>query len=225
MKKLIDFLRPSPFLGYQVVVYAVIYGALGWWIKLQTDHTPDYALAYSISTGFAFMVGILTGTQVFYLINLLFLRYLRGIKARLEYTRDLLGLPPWEPSGGKAPLLVRLVTWSYVVAIVAGAMSSSVAVCTLAVLYVTGFPNWADAFSQLLIGLGILGLGVSVGLLQCYWLDRQAGQLQSEAIAHVSKTRSIERVSDGVEAVATAEQGEKLVGTLTGVRGRVLATA
>lgn len=225
MKTLIGFLRPSSFLGYPVVAYGVIFAMSDWWVKSLTDHTHDYALAYSLSTGFAFMLGILAGTQVFYLINLLFLRYLRAIQARLESIQDLLGLPPWEPSSNKASLFVRSITWSYVVAIVAGAMTASVAICTLVVLFAVGFPDWAHAFNRLLVGLGILALGLTVGFLQCYRLDRQVAQLESQAIARLREANGIERVSDGVVAVATVEKGEKWVGTLTGVRSGALTPA
>ena len=226
MKKLVDLFRPSEFLNYPIMGYGVVLGVATGLIKLWSGHTYDDALVHGLSMGLGVILGVLTGTQVFYWINTLFLRYIRAIKSDVERTLELMGSDSVSQTPTqKVPFRFRAVVWGYVRSIAAGAVASSVAGCHLVILLIIGSSDWVAAMFSFFVGLGVLTLGLSVGLMQCHRLDRQAKRLRRIAVEHLSGTEVIEPVSDGTEVVTAMRTGEKWVGTLTGVRGKALTSA
>ena len=79
------------------------------------------------------------------------------------------------------------MTWFQIMFTVAGAMTLWVATCHLVIRLLVGFPDWIASLFALLIGLGMLALGVSVGFLQWYLLDRQAKYLRRTVVAPLQR--------------------------------------
>ena len=226
IKKLVDLFRPSEFLNYPIMGYGVASGVVGGWIKLWSEHTYDDALVYGLSMGLAVILGVLTGTQVFYRINALFLRYIRAVRSDVECTLEpVSSYPVSQASTQKTPFPFRAVVWGYVMCVATGAVASCMSGGHLVILLVIGSPDWAAPLFSLFTGLGILVLGLSVGLLQCRRLELQAKRLRRITVEQLSEFKVAEPVSDGTEVVAVMRTGEKWVGTLTGVRGKALTVS
>ncbi|MCE2501544.1 MAG: hypothetical protein J4G13_11890 [Dehalococcoidia bacterium] len=207
------------------MVYGMVCGAFEGLIKLWSDQTYDYALAYGFSAGLSLVVGMLIGVQTFYLINLLLRRYIRAIRSHVDGTMELVGVDPAEQtSTSKIPFLFHAATWFQMGSTVLGAMVLWVSICHLVIRLLVGFPEWTASLFTAPIGLGMLVSGVSVGLIQCYQLDRQAKDLRRRVVAHLSEEADLEPVSDGTAVVTALQTGEKWVGSLTGFRSGVLRT-
>ena len=225
MQKIVDLLRPSRFLDYPMMVYGMLSGTLEGLIKLWGDYTYDYALAYGFSAGLSLVLGMLIGIQTFYWVNVVLLRYIRSIRSHVDGTMELVGLDPADQtSTSKVPFLFHAVTWFQIMFTVAGAMTLWVATCHLVIRLLVGFPDWIASLFALLIGLGMLALGVSVGFLQWYLLDRQAKYLRRTVVARFSDKTVLEPISDGTAVVTAMQTGEKWVGSLTGFRSGVPRT-
>ena len=223
MQKIADLLRPSGFLHYPIMVYGMVSGTLEGLVKLWGDHTYDFALAYGFSAGLSLVLGMLIGAQTFYWVNVLLLRYIRSIRSHVDGTMELVGFDPVDQtSTSKVPFLFHAVTWFHMIFTVVGAMTLWVSTCHLVIQLAVGFPEWVASVFSLLVGLGMIALGVSVGLLQCYQLDRQAKNLRRTVVAHLSEKAVLEPVSDGTAVVTAMRTGEKWVGSLTGFRSEAL---
>lgn len=230
MKTLINFFRPSPWLGYLFVVCGIVFGTTEGWIRLWGGHAYDDALAYGLAVGLAVIFGIFVAVWAIYVIALAFGHYLRAISTRSQRTRELLGLPPrGRKSSSKVSSVIRtvlrVVVYGCAAMIAAGVTTFSVVVCRLVILLVVGFPDWKSPLFLLVIGLAaaVLVSGLFLGFLYCYLLDQLAKRLQSRAVANLNETAIAERVADGSEVVATVEKGERLVGKLAGRRREALS--
>lgn len=229
MRKLFDFLRPSPFLDYPILVYATLAGVIEGVFQLWhgDGQTHDYALAYGLSAGLSVIFGLLLGISMFYWINALFLRYLRKIGSHLERTSELLGAPrPTDetPASRTVSKRFRAITWCHILLTAGGSGCVCVSLCFLLIRLVIGFPDWTAELQPLFAGLVIVTLGIGVGLLQSSWLDYQARRLRQIAVARLGEEKVSGTFSGGAAVLATMQEGERWVGNLTGVRGRVLTT-
>ena len=229
MRKLFAFLRPSPFLGYPILVYATFFGVVEGVFQLWhgDGQTHDYALAYGLSAGLSVILGLLMGVRMFYGINALFLRYLLKIKSHLEYTEKLVGSPrpTYEtPASRSVSKMFRVTTWCHVLLSAGGLGCFCASLCSLLIKLAIGFPDWTIELRTLFGGLAIFTLGIAIGLLQSAWLDYQVRRLRRIVVAQLSEEKVAGASSGGAAVVATMQEGEKWVGNLTGVRGGALTT-
>ncbi len=226
MQKIVGLLRPAPFLGYPIAIYAIVWGTAEGVNKLWHGDTYDYALAYGFGMGLSVVLGILAGTSTAYGVSAVVLRYLRSIRSHVDETMQLAGLDREDGTDrSRAPFLFRVLTWACIISTVAGAEIVWIAFFRLSIHLLVGFPEWSIGLVALICGLALFGPGVSVGLLQCYQLDRQAKSARRAVIAHLNENAVVEPVSDGAEVVTAMQTGEKFVGNLTGFRGGALITA
>ena len=224
-----DFLRPSPFLNYPILLYATFVGVVDGVFQLWhgDGQTHDYALAYGMSAGLSVVLGLLLGMRMFYWINALFIRYLKKISAYLDSTEELMGSPSQTDetlASGTVSKLFRAMTWCHILLSSGGSAYFCVSLCFLLIRLAIGFPDWTAELRSLFVGSSIMASGIVVGLLQSAWLDYRARKLRRIAVARLGEERVSGTFSDGAAVVATMQEGEKWVGNLTGVRGGVLTT-
>ena len=229
MPKLLDLLRPSQFLGYPIMIYAIAFGVIDGSLKLWVGdgHTHDYAVAYGLGSGLAVVLGLLLSTRIFYWTNSLFLRYLQKIRSHLDRTVELMGPPstPRETPVSGTNFLFRGIAWSHFMLSAGGAGCFGISLCHVLIRLAIGFPDWTAGLPSVLTGLAIMTLGMLIGLTQLFWLDYQGRKLRRIVVAHINEEMVFGAVADGTAVVSTMQTGEKLVGNLTGVRSNVPATA